>query len=881
MARRKSEYPKIGLNCNLGTLDDVSAENEYDLLPCQKKFRIKPEDEISVDSIISALLSRIEPSEMTFRKYKFDVPAKDLLNEKQAIIFNENLYISKLKNNECRLEEEVQLLLEKDLEEIGEFNINVEESFDGFVVFSKSKMRKGKNNIECGHWVRGKYNDHLGLICEKRNEYDYVDNSRIEKSLDARIVDGKLIAKREVSINKDTQRFKAVINMKGRDDVLVLDGGILLLMRYLVINNFQGDFFYFSMNLFGKILHCKLTINAARKRIKVFHRTFQNAIHVINTQYFNNYPSEVSESYYAPSGKMILHFWHDFQYIVHETKGYIKPVERIVPKLEFMWRSHHLLLDKYFARKQLTYETAMAYFKEHPELTDFLHDYLLNVIKFKPLNVLDFSDAGAPVEDAEFKIPRKEEAGESNIPMSLNPHADDSNNPPCYLPQPEDELPSKDNLQPMGPIGPWATGKVDWSPMAGLTGTRPVVDRYSITRFSPNEWRAKNLETVKNTNKVFDRAIKNQYNSKTSQMRISSLVEKTQAETTASMRQRAQLVGKWKTTLEVATKAMADEISTLEEERVRLKKSLVILGVPESIAKECIDKRTGRPDTELVRDAPEEELVNELALLSEIRQLLKKTLEDFGQQQVENRTARQRLEYDWSDKKEAYEIDSVNVGLDNNSNVIMFRPGAVRQPPEQASEQYWEHFSKSTLEECEKCRQKSVSLRQTLNSILLNAARDIRGQADIVEKAFVARINCTQENLQRFENDLRDCLQKLADTETRIGHLHRCVRGFDASMKVAQTRMDNRSFRPNVENCRDSSQQDLIDEVATIQSSVSAMLFELDEAESVKTDLMQLRSKLEREIMLKRRTLWLDRDRCMLLRSHYPSANALSGFASV
>lgn len=252
-------------------------ENEYDLLPCQKKFRIKPEDEISVDSIISALLSRIEPSEMTFRKYRFDVASKELVNEKQAIIFNENLYISKLKNSECRLEEEVRLLLEKDLEEIGEFNMNVEESFDGFVVFSKSKMRKGKNNIECGHWVRGKYNDHLSLICEKRSEYDYIDNSRIvrselfnqndlmciskttfqEKSLDARIVDGKLIAKRDVSINKDTQRFKAVINMKGRDDVLVLDGGVLLLMRYLVVNNFVGDFFYFSMNLFGKQVFSK------------------------------------------------------------------------------------------------------------------------------------------------------------------------------------------------------------------------------------------------------------------------------------------------------------------------------------------------------------------------------------------------------------------------------------------------------------------------------------------------------------------------------------------------------------------------------------------------------------------------------------------------
>lgn len=466
---------------------------------------------------------------------------------------------------------------------------------------------------------------------------------------------------------------------------------------------------------------------------------------------------------------------------------------------------------------------------------------------------------------------------EGRFAMSLNPHADTVNQPPCYLPQPGDELPSKDHLEPMGPIGPWATGKVDWSPMAGLTGTRPVVDRYSITRFSPNEWRAKNLEMVNKTNKAFDKAIKNQYNANTSLMRITALTNKTQADTTNSIAQRLKLIGKWKTNLETAIKAMADEISTMEEERIRLKKSLVVLGVPESIAKECIEKRAGRADTELVRDQAEEELVKELALIAEIRRLLKKTLEDFEQQQIENRTARQRLEYDWSDKKEAYEIDGVNVNLNNNSKTIMFRPGAIRQPPEQASELYWEQFSKETLEECEKTRAKSVALRQTLNSIFLNSARDIRSQADEVEKAFVARINCTQENLQRFENDLKECLYKLADTENRIEKMHTALRSFDAAMKVAQTRMDNRSFRPNVENCRDAAQQDLINEVHVIQSGVSAMLAELDEAENVKSELMQLRSNLEREIMLKRRTLMLDRERCMLLRSHYPSAEALSG----
>jgi len=60
----------------------------------------------------------------------------------------------------------------------------------------------------------------------------------------------------------------------------------------------------------------------------------------------------------------------------------------------------------------------------------------------------------------------------------------------------------------MGPIGPWASGKVDWSPMAGITGTRPVVDRYSITRYSPNEWRTRNHETVQVVNASLGRADK-------------------------------------------------------------------------------------------------------------------------------------------------------------------------------------------------------------------------------------------------------------------------------------------------------------------------------------------------------------------------------------
>jgi tektin-4 len=76
------------------------------------------------------------------------------------------------------------------------------------------------------------------------------------------------------------------------------------------------------------------------------------------------------------------------------------------------------------------------------------------------------------------------------------------------LPEEHDKLPSPEvttdehqEAQKMGAIGPWATGRVDWGPLAGLTGTRPVVDQYSVTRYSEGEWRRRNAHILQGTEK--------------------------------------------------------------------------------------------------------------------------------------------------------------------------------------------------------------------------------------------------------------------------------------------------------------------------------------------------------------------------------------------
>ncbi|XP_072378548.1 tektin-4-like [Diabrotica undecimpunctata] len=462
-------------------------------------------------------------------------------------------------------------------------------------------------------------------------------------------------------------------------------------------------------------------------------------------------------------------------------------------------------------------------------------------------------------------------------PTQRSAQIEEKANPACYLPQPNDSLPHILATE-MGPIGPWATGRVDWGPLSGLTGTRPVVDKYSIARYSEIDWRLENKKILDLATTEQHRANLIDWNGQQCLAQTLTDADKNQADNTKKLNQRELELHRWKCELEKAIAAASEEITFMEEQRHRLKQASKVLTLPESIAGEALERRTGRIDGELVRDEVEEELIKEVALCAEIRDIFSRTLKDVEKQLLENKTAKQRLEYDWSDKKVSHEIDSINMALNNKSTVLMFKPGAVRFPDEQSTPDYWEHFTRETLLEGEATRQRSVTLRGTLDNILNNAARDLRAQADKVEAALEKRIACTQKVTKHLEDELRGVLQRLADIERLKDSLREAIRRLDTPMKKAQTRLDNRLLRPRVENCRDNVHFGLIEEVKTIGESVAALSAQMKQAEESQGRLMQVRSDLEREIMLKMKTLEIDHGRTRRIRSYFPSAAALSGY---
>lgn len=56
------------------------------------------------------------------------------------------------------------------------------------------------------------------------------------------------------------------------------------------------------------------------------------------------------------------------------------------------------------------------------------------------------------------------------------------------------------------------------------------------------------------------------------------------------------------------------------------------------------------------------------------------------------------------------------------------------------------------------------------------------------------------------------------------------------------------------------------------------MLAELKRTEEAQAELVKARGTLEHEIMVKRKTLYIDKERGQLLRTFFPSNTALSGF---
>lgn len=350
------------------------------------------------------------------------------------------------------------------------------------------------------------------------------------------------------------------------------------------------------------------------------------------------------------------------------------------------------------------------------------------------------------------------------------------------------------------------------------------------------------------------------------------------SDSTDQLKHRTRHINYWKSELERAIQDIDAEINILETLRQQLKNAMDVLLIPEYITDECLQIRHNRMQTDMVYDEPQHELFNESVLIENVKRLQSDLLREIENQMKMNVAAKNVLESDWSNKYLAFKYESHNADLETKSVNVKDSAGATRLSEGQSNVQTWEQHSVTALDQFKTAIDRSKELRQKVDAVLINSARDLRSQDITVNKALSARIASTEQVKKELENQLQLTLAKIVETENILQTLNEEMLKVSQRIQVAQTRLNVKNRRPNVENCREGSLIGLIEEIRDLNDSMSLLQRRSLETEKLRGELIHERSKIENEITVKMKSLHIDNERCLFLRSHFQSAEKLCGY---
>ncbi|KAL5018557.1 hypothetical protein ScPMuIL_004279 [Solemya velum] len=415
---------------------------------------------------------------------------------------------------------------------------------------------------------------------------------------------------------------------------------------------------------------------------------------------------------------------------------------------------------------------------------------------------------------------------------------------------------------------------------AGNTGNNMGISTlgYRSAKYNPSEWHESNYAKYYQSFVDRDNAEKIRHESKRTVNETEATTNKTQAEVTKKLGERIQDINFWKFELEREIQDVIAETDVLLAQKKRLENGMRSTEVPLHIATDNLNCRQRRQGVDVVQDDVELALLKEVEIINNVQDLLKKTTDQAEKQIRLNRGAKQNLEMDWSDKKEALQTDTRSGALKNHHTEKQFYSGAAKFEEIQSTPESWAQYSHDNIVKAEHERMASIQLRQLIDNILEDTSRDMREQCDTVDVAFQKRLEDLDDSRTKMEENLQKVCNEIAQMESNIDNLRKAVRDKENPMKASQTRLENRSYRPGVELCRDPVQYKLVGEVNEICQSIDALAEKLNTAENSLKDLQDNRMSLEKEIANKKNSLFIDRQKCTSLRTRFPSTLKLQGY---
>nr|XP_060612812.1 tektin-1 isoform X2 [Anolis sagrei ordinatus] len=329
---------------------------------------------------------------------------------------------------------------------------------------------------------------------------------------------------------------------------------------------------------------------------------------------------------------------------------------------------------------------------------------------------------------------------------------------------------------------------------------------------------------------------------------------------------RLEEIGFWREQLREKLDHLAEETEALMDAEVRLRKGMEGIREPLLITQQCLLNRERRVGPDLVRDEAEKELQKEAEVLQGAEALMERTREQVLEQIRLNRSAKYTVEKDLADKEAALNIDTYCAALNNNTPDIRYAQNVVKVEENSVSPEEWIDFSDANANKADRQRNNSKSLQVLVDRILAQVAADGRRQKAAADNALRERIKETKEAKRMLEEHLDKVMEQIGSQEKNITALRKAIVDKEGPAKVAQTRLEARTYRPNVELCRDTAHMRLMREVNEIERNICRLQEALAQAERELKGLLRRQLSLEEEIQVKANSIYIDEVLCLQMR---------------
>ncbi|NXP94147.1 TEKT1 protein, partial [Passerina amoena] len=346
---------------------------------------------------------------------------------------------------------------------------------------------------------------------------------------------------------------------------------------------------------------------------------------------------------------------------------------------------------------------------------------------------------------------------------------------------------------------------------------------------------------------------------------IEKTTQKTQSDVNKKLEQRREEIKFWKQELDNKLEQIVHETEILLTFKNRLERALEGCKEPLVVAQKCLLYRQRRVGIDLVHDEVEQQLLKEVEVLQGIIALLGRTLEQTNEQIRLNRSAKYDLDMDLKDKFTALTIDDYCASLTNDTPHIIYADDAMKLEGNFISPEDWIDFTNVNVEKADKQRNNSLALKALIDGILSQIANDMRKQCEMVNNAFRNRVKEVKDAKHKLETLLAMVMDETASQEKNIAALKKAITDKEAPVKVAQTRLEARNHRPNVELCYDTVHSSLMSEVQEITKNIQRQ-DALAQAQTELKGLSRRQLSLEEEIKVKENTLYIDEVLCMQMR---------------